>query len=856
MADIFLRIVNRSLSATWLVLAVVSLRFLLRKAPKWVNVLLWGMVALRLICPFTLESTLSLIPSAEVIPQEIMIDATPEIQTGIASVNRVVNPIITEAFAPEPIASANPLQILIPIFSWIWCLGMGLMMLYAAITYWQLHRKLRMAIHVKRNVFLSEDIPTPFVLGIFRPRIYLPYHMSEDDRRHVLAHERAHIYRRDHWWKPLGFLLLSVHWFNPAMWLAYILLCRDIELACDERVVQKLPPNLRADYSQALLNCSIGRHAIAVCPLAFGEVGIRERVRNVLHYKRPAFWVTVLCLVVCILFGVCFLTDPLAPFPSEFQQYFRIGEKAELLSGRTEENPSGTRLTVTYKETSGPIILNLELWYQEGADNSWIPMDAASLEIADSCEFHLPSGCTFAVAATAKDGQGGYAAFEVSAQEGIVFDKFEYDFLAGSNTKSASFDASAWTIPFATQETTALEQPDWGVSIAPERVTRTGATAAFVYGDSVPGQDGAELYYGDFLSLERLDESGNWAAVAELPGYEYYVGDSSYPVVDGYGMVHEWQDRFGVLPNGTYRIGKAVTLVRPDGSQENQIIYGEFSLPDAIATEPIALDDLPERYSAEQAMLDGCIVQEDGVIRENKERFQEFVANSWNGIPSYVRIFNYHHGEHYEWSVVDLRFDGSVYTITGESGTYTYRYLKQYTGEKAWENAEHDGYEYFILVNEEAASWEDIQNGNLPNSHDLPAHWTVYTDFTYLPKKPQLPTDPMEAILEFEGEPLVTITDFDRLEKIWLLFENAEFLGYEPKTHSIGLGLNLILTSQSGETMTIELDPDNDICRINGEFVFYGAFDEPNYIEKLWYYLALSQWPEAVYQRYPNAWKP
>lgn len=253
MAELFLTVLNRSISASWLVLIVVALRFLLKKVPKWVNVLLWGLVAVRLICPFTLESTLSLIPSAQTVSPEIMLSPSPAIDSGIGAVDQVVNPVITESFTPAPLASANPLQILIPAAALVWCAGILLMGLYTLASYWRLRYRVRTAIRMKDNIYRSERISSPFVLGLFRPRIYLPSHMAELDMYHVIAHERTHIRRRDHWWKPLGFLLLAIYWFNPLMWLAYILLCRDIELACDEKVVKAMNSSQRADYSQALL---------------------------------------------------------------------------------------------------------------------------------------------------------------------------------------------------------------------------------------------------------------------------------------------------------------------------------------------------------------------------------------------------------------------------------------------------------------------------------------------------------------------------------------------------------------------------------------------------------------------------
>ena len=310
MSEFFLKIVNMSISASWLVLAVLLLRLILKKAPKWVNVLLWGIVAIRLVCPFSLESALSLIPSAETVSPEIMMDRTPEISTGIDSFDAVVNPIITESFAPQPMASANPLQIWIPVSANFWLLGIGIMLIYTAISYLLLRRKVATAIRLEGNIYQSENVASPFVLGIIKPKIYLPFRMDAGNLQHVIAHEQAHIRRKDHLWKPLGFLLLAIHWFNPMMWLGYIFLCKDIELACDEKVIGKMDSETKADYTQALVACSVNRRSIAACPLAFGEVDVKARVKSILHYKKPAFWIIVAAIVICAAVAVCFLTDP------------------------------------------------------------------------------------------------------------------------------------------------------------------------------------------------------------------------------------------------------------------------------------------------------------------------------------------------------------------------------------------------------------------------------------------------------------------------------------------------------------------------------------------------------------------
>ncbi len=312
MSELFLTVVNMSISASWIVLAVLALRLLFKKAPKWITVALWGIVAVRLVCPFAIESAISLIPSAETINPGIMMDKTPEINTGIPAINSTINPVISSSFSPEYAESANPLQILIPIFSVAWLVGIAAMLIYTGISYWRIKRKISTAFMYRDNIFQSENVVSPFVLGIVKPKIYLPFKMNDKDTEYVIAHEMAHISRKDYIWKPLGFLLLALHWFNPVMWLGYVLLCRDIELACDEKVVKDMNTEQRADYSQALLTCSVNRRMIAACPLAFGEVGVKERVKTVLNYKKPAFWIIVMAVVAGVAVAVCFLTNPMS----------------------------------------------------------------------------------------------------------------------------------------------------------------------------------------------------------------------------------------------------------------------------------------------------------------------------------------------------------------------------------------------------------------------------------------------------------------------------------------------------------------------------------------------------------------
>jgi len=305
-----INIVNASVSAVWLILAVVVLRLLLRRAPKWITCLLWAMVGLRLVMPFSLRSVFSLIPSAQTLPQTIAYDPVPQIDTGVPAVNNSLNPILSEHFAATPQNSVNPMQILLAIGEALWIAGMIAMALYLVISYLVLRRKLRTATLLKDNIMQSERVTSPFVIGMFRPMIYLPYDMEDAARDYVIAHEQAHIRRGDHVVKPLAFLVLTLHWFNPFVWLAYILLCRDIELACDQRVVRDMSSADRKEYSRTLVRINSARRTASACPLAFSEVGVKERVKSVLNYKKPALWIIIAAVVACAVIAVCFLTDP------------------------------------------------------------------------------------------------------------------------------------------------------------------------------------------------------------------------------------------------------------------------------------------------------------------------------------------------------------------------------------------------------------------------------------------------------------------------------------------------------------------------------------------------------------------
>ncbi len=306
MTEIFVKLLNMSIAASWLVAAVLILRQLLKRTPKWITCVLWALVALRLIFPFYVESHFSLIPSAEVIPQDIVTSQTPAIHSGIPAVNSAVNPVVTQ----QVMERGNVLENVLSAAALVWAVGTAAMILYGVVSWLLLRHRVKASILLRENIYLCDNVDSPFVFGFFRPRIYIPSGMEEEQLAYVLAHEKAHIRRGDHCWKPLSFWLLAVYWFNPLLWLAYILLCRDIERACDEKVIADMDNADKKGYSQALVACSVHRRMIMACPVAFGEIGIKTRIKGVFSYKKPTVWILAAAVLVCGITAVCFLTNP------------------------------------------------------------------------------------------------------------------------------------------------------------------------------------------------------------------------------------------------------------------------------------------------------------------------------------------------------------------------------------------------------------------------------------------------------------------------------------------------------------------------------------------------------------------
>lgn len=973
-------VLNLNLTASIVILFVICVRQFLKGAPKIFSYALWGIVLLRLLVPISIESPVSFVPERTEFTSMVDVnEALPEIEFQTAE-DRLDNKRQMEISPTgDPMVLSHSIVEPQHYLTMIWIAGMLFLSVRSLLAYLGLRERVKVSVPLQKGVYIADDIDTPFVMGIFRPRIYLPGTLDSTEQKYIIAHERHHIRRGDHIFKALGFLALTIHWFNPFVWVAFVLAGRDMEMSCDEAVIRKLGEDVRAEYSASLLNLATGKRMFAGTPLAFDEGDPTERVRNLARWKKPAIWVILICAITCIVLAVCLLTDPERAFPTEFEQYFMPNQKAELLSGQNGENER--TLGVTFEGTSGPRELELELWYQDSGEQ-WVKGESGIITLQETCKLTIPAGSTFAVAATSNGGRGGYATVKLTPGHGIVFDEFEHEILTGRNTKSSREEASAWTVPEENEG--ASEADNWGVTMTAKDQTQSSVELVFTLDET---EEEGTVWFGETYRIFLWDNN-QWAELAvadaerplEPAAVEYLTeikpGQPVYQTID-------WYENYGNLPAGKYRIQMSITLEREGEFPDSKPIFAEFSLSNyqnwAVSTQvhevtpeslvltyhnelddPIwrppgytiqcwldgywvdmdvgktwhktteqvdfdhlsnpqngmfiqwdgigslpegqyligqefctdaditkgqlftvyasfeitgesggikPLENLPELYSGEQAMIDGCLVTRDGEVSENLAVLKDFIETTSRGEPAFIRIVNWYYGEESHYTAEDLTFDGSQYILEwiedGRRQSRSYRYLKHFSGEKERENIAYDAYEHYVLVNDNSVSWQQIWESLISSQYGASIdHWTICSDYIYYTKHPDLPDKPNYAILEFKDEGLVTVLDGDRLEKLIFLFENGEYLGYEPKTHSVGVGLKLIFNTNEAGFATgngdfvIELDPDSDICRINGEYVWYGKADEPEYTYKLWEYLGITQWPDIVYTVCENALRP
>lgn len=306
--EIFLQVLNMSFTASFVIVAVLLTRLLLKKTPKIFSYALWSVVLFRLLCPISFESMLSLLPvNTNPISTNTLYSETPQIDTGLPYLDAVINPALP---VPEVGTSVNPLQIMAVLGEFIWLAGIAALLVYSVVSLLRLRRKLIGSVRLRDNIYLADHIASPFVIGITRPKIYLPSTLPEEEQGYIILHEQTHIRRLDYLVKIVAFAALCIHWFNPFAWAAFILAVKDMEMSCDESVMKRLHADIRGEYCASLLRLATGRKMIAGTPLAFGEGNTKSRIKNVMHYKKPMFWVMLLALAAVAAVVVVFALNP------------------------------------------------------------------------------------------------------------------------------------------------------------------------------------------------------------------------------------------------------------------------------------------------------------------------------------------------------------------------------------------------------------------------------------------------------------------------------------------------------------------------------------------------------------------
>lgn len=605
MEGCFLKLLNMSITASWLILAVLGIRFFFRKTPKWIICLLWGAVAVRLIFPFSIESKFSLQPSAEPIKTSAIVEGdvvpfVPSIDSSLGIVENTVNPVLAEAFAYQKAEGAAPLQVFAELAGSVWLCGMLVLLLFAAVSMIKLRLCVREGVRYKENIYICDTVRSPFILGIIRPRIYLSSVLTEGEADYIIAHEKAHLRRRDNLWKPFGYLLLCLYWFNPLCWVAYIMLCKDIELACDERVIRDMSFGNKKEYSRVLLSCASQRRLVSVCPLAFGEVGVKERVKAVLNYKKPAFWITMIAVAVCVIVSICFLTNPstedIDVSVSVRNEEVRIasGDSGTLpeLTGtadkqETKLTDSGTGLLPDSKGTQGESAENTENSVAEstmvdsskvsevvvtnGNTGEEITLTAESAAYQDvlrlygeldfTAEYEENTRVGYQYRMKLLDADGNKLQSVTPYKDGVTVDDifFQYDNTGKAAVPSLSLmeylEAICNSKPLPMAGTIAEEPVN-----TLENVTMIMEKYKSYEGDiEITNQSGGELTTGEWYSIYRY-EDGEWHRLDELIDGIWH--EVAYSIPNGKTAVFptNWKTWFGELPPGEYCIVKEVYL--------------------------------------------------------------------------------------------------------------------------------------------------------------------------------------------------------------------------------------------------------------------------------------------------------
>ena len=639
--SLFWQVVRLSLTAGWMILVLLALRPLLKKAPRRFSCLLWGLVAIRLALPFSFESRVSMVPQAAAAPQKIAQTLNPGQMNWVSPAALTANPLpAAEAAAP----AFSPAS-LIPL---VWGLGIAAMLLYAAVSYFRLSRQVRLSAPAGKRVYRCDTISTPFILGIVNPKIYLPSDLDERTAVSVLAHEQAHLRRGDHLWKPLGYVLLSIYWFNPLCWVAYFLFCRDVEQACDEAVIERMDTQQKKDYSAALLACA-APNRVQVCPLAFAEVGVKQRIAGVLNYRKPKFWVVALSLVLCITLTAGLLTDPVKATKTEdtTQQTLPTGEEISTTVGvplNVRSEPTLSSPVIAMLETGTQIqILRTQsvdgiIWAYISADtlteNGWVvavylntaegetlptvsaaatptsPSPAsdvtvttkgtvdlyASPTVKSRVVFRLEDGSPVTILRIDSIGQQSWAyvqSVDLDRPGWIPLDSLD----------TSNVDLSIYTTP-VTYPTTPLPMQSDGISITEETSATTKEALTLYVSPSLNARTKGELAQGEPVTVIRID----------------YLGETAWAFVRS-----DTQDSPGWTLADSLDLGNGVSIPSADDmerlkaiAEKEEAFREEYMKSDAYRRHLIeAMNGYPTTYTYGKAMnlyrepsLDSAIIAE------------------------------------------------------------------------------------------------------------------------------------------------------------------------------------------------------------------------------------------------------
>lgn len=728
MEKLFMSVLEMGLRGSVVIGAVLLARLLLRKAPAAARYALWALVAVALAVPARFETGLSLMPAAREEPTETVVrvelpreaGALPEAEPGRQPDGSVTPPRPDEA--PRALSGRE-------IGTWVWLGGVGAMALWALTGWLRLLRRVRTAVHLKENIYLCDHIPSPFVWGLFRPRICLPSDLPEGLRGPVLAHERGHIFRMDHVARVLGWVILSVYWWAPTVWLAFILFCRDMEMACDEWVVRELDKKDICRYSEALIACSLPKASLRSFYLAFGEVGLKARIKNILRYKKPGLWITLAAVVLAAAVAVCFLTERPAA----------VEEAGTVPPAPTQTDPVPSDPSVS--DATAP------------SDPDAIP----PLELTGALS---PEGAQ--AVADFRDGTG-YGFFPDEAEELV-------------------------------------------------RLLNALTAEDFLY----------EPPMSPVLSV-TLTASGR----------DVYMESDTDLVV----LVHEgirWGIRDGAL------------------SEFFRLLY---SVTDYEEQNIVPLQDVRHHYSMEEAMIDGCVIQEEGALRHNAHVWEGFWTACRAGEPATVRIWERTGDETLVW---DLSFDGASYCRyvyeDGALSTQRWEYLHCFSGDAGEEDRYH--YDHYILTDDPDCTWDEgshtlHHSGGHHGGHHGGSDHRVCSLYTYYPDTPTLPGTPVKAELVLEGQVILATSVPESLGRLEIFFREAEET-YEPKTYNPGP--ELVLSFAEGESVTAVLDLNYDLLILDGAFYDYGPgyTDEGSYnaLPELLACFSITEWPQPVLDKY------